>query len=67
MAEARFKEVKNYVFRHQNTVTQSIATRTIMDLCMAAERRPGSRVANWWWEQDGLDLEEMRISAWEAE
>ena len=25
-----------------------------MDLCLAAEHRPESRVTKWWWEQDGL-------------
>ena len=48
MVEAGFKEVDNYVSRHQNTFTQFIVTRLIMDLCMAAERRPGSRVAKRW-------------------
>ena len=41
MAEARLQEVKTYVSRLQNTVTQFITTRPIMDLCMAAECRPG--------------------------
>ena len=31
-----------------------------MDLCLAAERRLGSRVANRWWDHDGLDVEGMR-------
>ena len=38
-----------------------------MYLCMAAEQRPGSRMAKRWWEQDGLDLEGMWTAAWEAE
>ena len=38
-----------------------------MDLCLAAERRPGSRVTNQWWDQDGLDVEGMRTADWEAE
>ena len=67
MEEAGLLEVENYVSRHQNTVTQFIATRTILDLCLVEERRMGSRVANWWWEQDGLNLEEMRTASWEAE
>ena len=36
MAEARLQEVDNYVSCHQNTVTQFIAARPIMDLCLAA-------------------------------
>ena len=27
-----------------------IYTWIIMDLCMDAEKRPGSRVGKWWWE-----------------
>ena len=46
MREAVLKEVETYVSLHQNTLTQFIVTRTIMDLCLAAKRRPGSRVAN---------------------
>ena len=45
MAKAGLKEVDNYISRLQRIVTQLIATRYIMDLCLAAERRLGSRVA----------------------
>ena len=38
-----------------------------MDLSMAVERRPGSRVAKRWWEKDILDLERMWTAAQEAE
>ena len=31
------------------------------------EEDAGSRVATRWWEQEGLDLEGMRMAAWEAE
>ena len=37
-------------------MAQLIATHNIMELCLEAERRPGYRVAKWWWEQDGLRL-----------
>ena len=50
------QEVETYVFRLQNTVAQYIATRPIMDLCLAAKRSSGLRVVMWWWEQEGLDL-----------
>ena len=52
MAETGLQEVDTYVSRHQNTVAQFIATSTIMYLCLAAERRLGSRVSKRWWEQD---------------
>ena len=48
MEEERLQKVDTYVSRGQNTVTQFIVTRPIMDLCLAAERRLGSRVENRW-------------------
>ena len=33
-----------------------------MDLCLVSERCPGSRVAKWWWEDDGV-----RKADWEME
>ena len=38
-----------------------------MGLCLAAKQRPGTRVAMWWWEQEGLDLEGVRTAAQEME
>ena len=38
-----------------------------MDLCLAAERRMGSMVSNWWWDQEGLELEGMRMAAQEED
>ena len=46
---------------------QYIATSPIMDLCLAAKRMPGPRVATRWWEQKGLDLEGIWTTAWAAE
>ena len=67
MAEAGLQDVDTYISRRQNTVTQFIANRSIMDLCLLEERRPGSRVTNQWWEQDGLDVERIQIAAQEEE
>ena len=67
MVEAGLHEVETYVSHHQSTFTQFIATRPIMDLCLAAERRTGSWVAKRWWQQDGLDLEGMRMTDQEVE
>ena len=36
MKEVGLEEVETYVLRHQNTVAQYIATRPIMELCLAA-------------------------------
>ena len=62
MAEWVLQEVDTYISCRQNTVAQFILTRPIMDLFMAAQRRPGSRVAKRWWEQGG-----MRMADQEAE
>ena len=35
---------------------QYIVTRTIMDLCLAAEQSPGLRLLMRWWEQPPLDI-----------
>ena len=64
MSEAGFQEVETYVSRCQNTVVQFIATRPIMNLCLAVERGAGSRVAKWWWEKDMLYLEGMQTADW---
>ena len=48
MAEAGLQEVETYVSCLHNTVVQYIATNPIMDLCLAAKRRPGPRVEMRW-------------------
>ena len=40
--EAVVQEVYTYTTHGQNTVTKFIATRPIMDLCLATARRPGA-------------------------
>ena len=67
MAETGLQEVENYVSCRQNTVTQYIATKPIMDRCLAAKRNPGPRAAKRWWEQECLDLAGMRTVARESE
>ena len=47
----------------QNVATQYILTRTIMDLCEEAVRRPGTRVSKSWQEQEGLDLEVYQVES----
>ena len=67
MSEAGFQEVETYVSRRQNTMAQYILTMPIMDLFLAAKQRPGPRVTMRWWEQEGLNLEGMRVVALEDE
>ena len=56
MVEAGLEEVETYVARRQNTATQYIATRLIMDMYLEAERCPEARVPKRWWEQGSLNL-----------
>ena len=55
MKEAGIVRIRTSILRRQNTVTQFIATRPIVDLCEKAIRRPGAHVPRRWWEQTGLD------------
>ena len=58
--EAGLQELETYISRRKNTVEKFIEVRTIMDLGLEAERRPGSRVSRRWWEQEGLELEGVK-------
>ena len=50
-------------------MAQYIATRPILELYLAEERRPGARISWHWWEQDGIDLGigEARPEEWSVE
>ena len=67
MKEVGLPEVETYISSHYNKVAQLIATRTIINMYLAAEQIMGSRVAKRWWEKYGLDLEGMKTAAPEAE
>ena len=56
--EAGLHEVEIYVSRYQNTVSQYIMTRAIMDLHLLEERRPGTSMSKRWWEREVLYLGE---------
>ena len=49
-------EIGMYIVCQQNTVAQYIATRPIMQLCLAEERNPGMRLSRRWWKQPGMDI-----------
>ena len=66
MGEVGFEGIRKSVTRRQNTFTQYIATRPILDLCERATRRPGARVSWRWWEQTGIDLEGAKKQAAET-
>ena len=63
MKEAAIVRIWTSILRRQNTVTQFIATRPILDLCEKAIRRPGARVPRRWWEQTGIDWKGAREKA----
>ena len=65
--EAEFEPIETYIRRRQSTVTQYIATRTILDLWKTAERKWGAREGMQWWRQAVLDLAGVRETAAEAE
>ena len=49
------------IARRQNTVAQYIATHTIMEFCLAAERKPGLRLSRRWLEKTALDILGIRV------
>ena len=49
-------DLEVYIRQRHKTLAQFITDRPIMELCLEVERRPGSRVKKWWWDQDSLKL-----------
>ena len=66
MVEVGLLGIAKYITRRQNTVTEYITTRQILELCERSTRSPRVRVSRQWWEQAGLDLELSKIRAAEA-
>ena len=54
LATVGMDEIGVYISLRQKTVAQYIATRPIMDLCLAAERKPGLQLSRKWWEQPAI-------------
>ena len=48
------EEIGVYIAHSQNMTAKYIATRPIMELCLAAERNKGMRLSRKWWEQPTL-------------
>ena len=66
MGESGFKGISKAVTRRQNTVSQYIVTRPVLDLCERVTQRPEARVYWRWWEQAGIDLEVAKKRATET-
>ena len=61
LATVGLDEIRVYTARCQNMVAQYIAIRPIVDLCLAAERKPGMRLSRKWWEQPVMDILGIRV------
>ena len=59
--------IKVYITQLQKMVAQYIATHTIMELCLAAERNPVMRPSRQYWEQPTKDILGIRAGHAEAE
>ena len=49
--------MKDFICRRKDTIEEHIANHPIYELCMGAEKIPGSISVIWWWDQD-LNQEE---------
>ena len=61
--EAIFETMEEYIRIRQNTVTQFIATRSLLYLCEATYRTSGERVGMRWWDQASINLAGAREEA----
>ena len=61
------EEIGVYISHHQNMVVQYIATRPIMDLCLAAEQKLGMRLSRPCQEKPALDILGIRAGYAEVE
>ena len=61
--EAIFETMEEYIRIRQNTVTQFIATRSLLYLCEATYRTSGERVGMRWWEKTVIHLKGARGKA----
>ena len=67
MKEAGFKEISTSITNRQNTVTQYIAIRPLLDLCEGTNQIGGVRLSRRWWDQKGIDWEEGKARVAETD
>ena len=67
MKEAGFADVRTSINRSQNTTTQYIATRPLLDLFKGAKQQGGARLSMRWWEHKGIDWEKAKARGAETE
>ena len=63
LAMVGLDEIRAYIARRQNKVSQYIATRTIIDLCMVAEGRVVMRLSWKCWEHLALYILGIRAGS----
>ena len=63
MTALGIKEGETYVLRRKYTIDQYIATLSTLEVCLAAERRPGTQVTRRWWDKECIDLKRAREAA----
>ena len=66
MKEAGLTDIRTSILKRQNTVTQYIATRPLLDLCKGARAREGAKVPLRWWDQAGIDWETAKAKGVET-
>ena len=54
--EVGIHTIEHYIRVRRNTVTQYITTRSILELCTEVERKRGTQLRQFWWEQP-MDLD----------
>ena len=61
LAAARLQAIVVYIARRRQTVLNAIEERPMLEECRSTERRCGSPVRQYWWEQD-FDLLKEEIA-----
>ena len=57
MRESGLTDIGKSIANRQNTVTQYIATRPLLDLCEGARAREGAKLPMRWWNHADIDWE----------
>ena len=61
------EDISVYIACLHNMVVKYIATRPIMDLCLAVEQKPEMHLFRRWWYQPALDIMGVRAGQVAAE
>ena len=67
MREAGLTDIRTSILNRQNTVTQYIATRPLLELCEGARAREGAKVPLRWWDQAGICCETAKVKGVEKD